>query len=179
MHLPRPSSTAPSLAKDLLEVCSQVASRVSLPKNCTLILPGGPVLVPQRQYTARLWMVSFVASENRGSGWVRSRSRPVTYSPTAGPCLNPCPDPPPANQTFSIPGCRSIRKSPLEVFSYWQTRVSTIGESLKTGNRSATYARTLSLATGETILDSVSGSTRSPCPSYAIFNPRLSMSGIP
>ena len=70
----------------------------------------------------------------------------ATYSPTAGPCLNPCPEPPPTNQTFSAPGCRSIRKSPLEVFSYWQTRVSTIGASRSAGNRRATYARTSSAA---------------------------------
>ena len=29
---------------------------------------------------------------------------PVTYSPTAGPCLNPWPEPPPTSQTFSKPG---------------------------------------------------------------------------
>src|SRR2546430_4905689 len=70
------------------------------------------------QYTARFWMVSFVASENRASAAVPPSSWPVTYSPIAGPCLNPCPEPPPASHTFSISGCRSIKKSPFEVFSY-------------------------------------------------------------
>ncbi len=32
-------------------------------------------------------------------------------------------------------GCRSIKKSPFEVFSYWHTRVSTIGASRKAGKR--------------------------------------------
>src|SRR5437899_9407667 len=68
-------------------------------------------------------MVPFVDSEKRVSTAAPSSNCPVTYSPTAGPCLNPCPDPPPAYHTFSISGCRSIRKSPFEVFSYWQTRV--------------------------------------------------------
>src|SRR2546429_3449474 len=52
--------------------------------------------------------------------------------------------------TFSISGCRSIRKSPLEVFSYWQTRVSTMGASPSEGNRRATYARTALVISGET-----------------------------
>ena len=56
------------------------------------------------------------------------------YSPIAGPCLKPWPEPPPTNQTLLISGCRSIRKSPFEVFSYWQTRVSTIGASRSAGN---------------------------------------------
>ena len=37
----------------------------------------------------------------------------ATYSPIAGPCLNPCPEPPPANHTLFISGCRSIKKSPF------------------------------------------------------------------
>src|SRR5258708_34717440 len=90
------------------------------------------------QNTARFCVLALVASENRGSGSVRSGSRPLQYSPSPGPWLNPCPEPPPTNQTFSIPGCWSIRKSPLEVFSYWQTRVSKIGESFKAGNRRST-----------------------------------------
>src|SRR5260370_27561059 len=97
--------------------------------------------LPRFQNTARFCVLALVASENRGSGSVRARTRPVTYSPSAGPCLNPCPEPPPTNQTFSIPGCWSIRKSPLEVFSYWQTRVSKIGESFKAANRRSTHAR--------------------------------------
>src|ERR1700674_5263064 len=77
---------------------------------------------PRSQNTARFCVLALVASENRGSDSARSSSFPVTYSPKAGPCLNPCPEPPPTNQTFSIPGCWSIRKSPFEVFSYWHTR---------------------------------------------------------
>src|SRR5256885_3571688 len=50
--------------------------------------------------------------------------------------------------------CRSSRKSPLEVFSYWHTRVSTIGASRRAGNRRATYSRTALVISGETILRS-------------------------
>src|SRR6267378_4890716 len=114
------------------------------------------------QYTARFWMVSFVANENRASAAVPSSSWPATYSPIAGPCLNPCPEPPPANHTFSISGCRSIKKSPFDVFSYWQTRVSTIGASFSAGNRHATYCRISSIALAETVRDCVSGSILSP-----------------
>src|SRR2546421_71765 len=37
-----------------------------------------------RQYTARLWTVSFVASEKRVSAAAPSSNCPVMYSPTAG-----------------------------------------------------------------------------------------------
>ena len=39
------------------------------------------------------------------------------YSPTAGPCLKPWPEPPPAIHRLSWSGWRSITKSPLAVFS--------------------------------------------------------------
>src|SRR5579885_546046 len=91
-----------------------------------------------RQYTARCCFAALVASEKRASAAMPSSSRPATYSPTAGPCLKPCPEPPPTSHTFSNCGCRSIRKSPLDVFSYWHTRVSTTGASRNAGKRRAT-----------------------------------------
>ena len=42
--------------------------------------------------------------------------------------MKPWPDPPPTNQTLSWPGRRSIRKSPFELFSYWQTRAWISGD---------------------------------------------------
>src|SRR2546430_7743302 len=53
------------------------------------------------QYTVRLWTVPFPASENRASAVPPSSSWPVTYSPIAGPCLKPCPEPPPAKDRKS------------------------------------------------------------------------------
>src|SRR6185295_2697216 len=47
---------------------------------------------------------------------------------------------------FSQRGWRSMRKSPFELFSYWQTRASTIGRSARAGNRFFRYARTSSRA---------------------------------
>jgi len=94
--------------------------------------------------TARFCVLALLASENRGLGLKAVQDPSGHVFSTAGPCLKPWPEPPPTNQTFSIPGCRSIRKSPLEVFSYWQTRVSTIGASFKAGNRRSTYVRALS-----------------------------------
>ena len=35
-------------------------------------------------------------------------------------------------------GAGSIKKSPFEVFSYWHTRVSTMGEFARAGKRFAT-----------------------------------------
>jgi hypothetical protein len=43
-------------------------------------------------------------------------TRPAASSPMAGPCLNPCPEPPPAIQAFSSAGCRSTRRCPSGVF---------------------------------------------------------------
>ena len=53
---------------------------------------------------------------------------PATISPSAGPCLNPCPDPPPSSQTFSCAGWRSMMKLLSGLFSYWQTRDSRAAE---------------------------------------------------
>jgi len=36
--------------------------------------------------------------------------RPSRYSPIRGPCLKPCPEPPPAIQAFSQCGWRPMRK---------------------------------------------------------------------
>ena len=84
-------------------------------------LPRATARLASSQYTARFWTVSLVDRRNRS--WVTSSfvTRSATYSPTAGPCLKPWPDPPPAIQTLSKPGWRSMTKSPFEVFSYWQT----------------------------------------------------------
>src|SRR5262249_7209198 len=73
------------------------------------------------------------ARRKRGSAGALLRILALRYSPIAGPCLKPWPDPPPASQTLSNPGWRSIRKSPFHVFSYWQTRVSTTGAPAKSG----------------------------------------------
>src|ERR1700688_5256736 len=132
-----------------------------------------------RQYTARFCFVALLASENRGSAGPPSNICCATYSPNAGPCLNPCPEPPPANQTLFASGCRSIKKSPFEVFSYWHTRVSTMGAFARAGKRFATYSRTCSTDAAETTRDCVSGSTRSPWLSKALLKPRDSRSGMP
>src|SRR5579885_3302927 len=114
------------------------------------------------QNTARCCFVALLASEKRGSAVMPSSSRPATYSPTAGPCLKPWPEPPPTSHTFSNSGCRSIRKSPLDVFSYWHTRVSTTGALRNAGKRRATYLRVISVILGVTMRGCVSGSILSP-----------------
>src|ERR1700730_6702006 len=96
------------------------------------------VCMAARQYTARFCSVALFASAKRGSDGPPSNICCATYSPNAGPCLKPCPEPPPANHTLFTCGCRSIKKSPFEVFSYWHTRVSTIGEFARAGKRFAT-----------------------------------------
>ena len=48
-----------------------------------------------------LWTFSLVARLKRGSTAPPARMRAATYSPIAGPCLKPCPEPPPTSQTFS------------------------------------------------------------------------------
>jgi hypothetical protein len=73
-------------------------------------------------------MSALLANENRLSGRTSAlATRSAAYRPTAGPCLKPCPDPAPTSTTFSNSGWRSISRSPFELFSYWQTRVSTSG----------------------------------------------------
>ena len=61
----------------------------------------------------------------------RPRSSPMTsaerYSPTAGPCLNPWPEPPPTIHAPAIAGWRSMMKWVSIVSSYWQTRPSATG----------------------------------------------------
>src|SRR5262245_59845550 len=52
-------------------------------------------------------------------------TRAATYSPNAGPCLNPWPEPPPASQTLSKSGWRSIRKSPGKKRARQFERIST------------------------------------------------------
>src|SRR5258708_13284473 len=91
------------------------------------------------QYTDRRCTVSLLSSRNRGSSFASPSTCPATYSPTAGPCLNPCPDPPPTNHTLLNSGCRSIKKSPFELFSYWHTPVSVIGPPSSPGNRPPPY----------------------------------------
>ncbi len=101
-------------------------------------------------------------------------------APTASArCLNPCPDPPPTNQTFSISGCRSIKKSPFDVFSYWQTRVSMTGAFARAGKR---FARNLRIVASSSVVvnrSSLSGSISGPCSSRPALNPRPSISGVP
>src|SRR5580700_6512503 len=66
------------------------------------------------------------------------------------------------SQTFVKSGCWSIRKSPLEVLSYWQTRVSTTGAFFRAGKRRATNSRAASTAATLATRDCVSGSTGAP-----------------
>ena len=49
-----------------------------------------------------------MARANRGSPEPPFSTRSAVYSPTAGPCLKPWPEPPPTTQTLSRPGWRSI-----------------------------------------------------------------------
>jgi len=41
------------------------------------------------------------SSPKNGSTGSQPRTMPATYSPKAGPFLNPCPEPPPTSQTFA------------------------------------------------------------------------------
>jgi hypothetical protein len=43
-------------------------------------------------------------------GAFRPKTASLTISPITGPCLKPCPEPPPTSQTFSASGCRSKMK---------------------------------------------------------------------
>src|SRR6516164_5523184 len=70
-----------------------------------------------------------------------SITSPATISPSAGPCLNPCPEPPPTSQTPSCRGCRSTTKSPSAVCSYWHTLPLISGAPFIPGNRNSTYSR--------------------------------------
>ena len=58
-----------------------------------------------------------------------------------GPCLKPCPEPPPTIQTLSRSGWRSRMNSVSGVVSYWQTRVSTTGALARAGKRRARSPR--------------------------------------
>ena len=92
--------------------------------------------------------------------------------PTSGPCLKPWPDPPPTSTTLGIAGWRSIRKSPFELFSYWQTRRSVSGAPFSSGKRRSRKAMTSSSAARVGSRDWVSGSTATPCLSWANLTPR-------
>src|SRR2546426_215553 len=75
-----------------------------------------------------------------GRAWKGSRvftpnTRSATRSPTAGPCLKPCPEPPPAIHALAACGCRSMMNRESGEFSYWQTRASRRGASLRSGKR--------------------------------------------
>src|SRR6516225_7363532 len=148
-----------------------------------LITDGTPALpfhpVPSPQWISRLCSVPLLSNENRASLVPSPSTSPATCPPSAGPCLNPCPDPPPTSHTFSNSGCRSIRKSPLEVFSYWQTRVSTTGASFRAGKRWARKSRTAASPSGVVTREPVSGSKGGPWLSRAALKPRPSRSGMP
>src|ERR1051325_8291167 len=122
----------------------------------------GRILPNPVSNTFRSWTFCLLARLKRGSGVPFPESIWATYSPTAGPCLNPCPDPPPTSQTFSNPGCLSIKKSPLDVFSYWQTRVSVTGASASSGTRWPMYSRTASNPDVVTTRCPLSGSNSGP-----------------
>src|SRR6476469_230832 len=89
------------------------------------------------QNTFRCCTFSLLASANLGSTTPFPETNDTTWAPTAGPCLNPCPEPPPTSHTFSNSGWRSSKKSPFEVFSYWQTLDSIKGASKSSGKRRA------------------------------------------
>ena len=90
---------------------------------------------------ARPTAVRSPASPVRGpSAWNGSGSRvpstqSATYSPSAGPCLKPWPEPPPSSHHDSCSGGGATRKCVSPVSSYWQTRAPTIGASASDGNR--------------------------------------------
>ena len=116
--------------------------------------------------------------ESEARLWRASVQNPLSRSsPIAGPCLKPCPEPPPASQTLSKSGCRSRRKSPFEVFSYWQTRDSVNGAFCRAGNRSARKRYASANPEGLTSRSPVSGSKSTPWRSNANLKPRFSRSG--
>src|SRR5262249_17397920 len=86
--------------------------------------------------------------EARLGGPERSEQRARRVVATAGPCLKPWPEPPPTSQTFSNSGWRSMRKSPFEVFSYWQTRLSTSGAWASAGKRRTRKSREAAIPAG-------------------------------
>ena len=72
-----------------------------------------------------------------------------------------------------------MRKSPFEVFSYWQTRLSTSGAWASAGKRRTRKSREAARPAGVTWRSSASGSMGGPCASNASLKPRASRSGIP
>jgi len=57
-------------------------------------------------------------SAKKGSTAALPSTNAAVLSPTAGPCLNPWPDPPPTIQLFCASGCRSTIKCWSGEFSY-------------------------------------------------------------
>src|SRR5260370_34378968 len=78
-----------------------------------------------------------LASRYHGSAVSSFSTRRATISPSAGPCLNPWPEPPPTIHTFTFPGCRSTMKLWSVALSDWQTRGSTSGASFIPGKSEA------------------------------------------
>src|SRR6266581_2463877 len=131
------------------------------------------------QYTWRRFSAFFDVRAKRGSPGAALAIRSATCSPTAGPCLKPWPEPPPTSHTSFRSGWRSIRKSPFDVFSYWQTRVSRRGAVARAGKRLARNARMRSTLSALTTRSPASGSKGGPWRSGATLKPRLSRSGRP
>src|ERR1051325_11332476 len=74
-----------------------------------------------------------------GSGSRLLSRQSATYSASAGPCLKPCPEPPPTSHQSLRSGCRATTKWASGVRSYWQTRAPTRGASASAGKRRAAY----------------------------------------
>ena len=120
-----------------------------------------------------------LASLKYGFASLSFKTSSAIISPTTGPCLNPCPDPPPSSHTFSAAGCRSTMKWLSGVCSYWQTRVSTSGASFMAGKRSARYSRMALRPSGFTTRSPLVGSKVGPRVSSAILKPRPWLPGMP
>ena len=82
--------------------------------------------------------------------------------PSAGPCLNPWPEPPPTSHQSGRSGWRATRKCVSGVRSYWQTRAPMIGAPASDGNRRAVYSRASASSPGSGSRSSTSGSTSRP-----------------
>src|SRR5919108_558526 len=75
------------------------------------------------------------SAKREGSGAPAARAA-ARRSAIAGPCLNPCPEPPPTNHTPSCSGWRAAMKCESGDRSYRHVRAATIGASSSAGNRS-------------------------------------------
>src|ERR1035438_9740549 len=123
-------------------VCAVRWINLSQYASCRLILGGGPRdILGSILFISGAKVSGLVADVTRRDRPVspelalQAQIPPATISPNAGPCLNPCPDPPPTIHTVALSGCRSTMKLWSVVFSYWQTRLSSNGAPFIPGKR--------------------------------------------